>query len=35
MRIFIRTPAVKTAFKRLVNLVPRHGQIVAFDGLRM
>ena len=24
--------AVKTAFKRLVNLVPRHGRIVAFDG---
>jgi UDP-N-acetylmuramate: L-alanyl-gamma-D-glutamyl-meso-diaminopimelate ligase len=24
--------AVKTAFKRLVNLVPRHGHIVAFDG---
>src|SRR3984957_6825414 len=24
--------AVKTAFKRLVNLVPRRGQVVAFDG---
>ena len=24
--------AVETAFKRLVNLVPRHGRIVAFDG---
>ena len=24
--------AVKTAFKRLVNLVPRRGRIVAFDG---
>src|ERR1700685_3290415 len=24
--------SVKTAFKRLVNLVPRHGRIVAFDG---
>ncbi len=24
--------AVKTAFKRLVNLVPRHGRIVAYDG---
>ena len=24
--------SVKTAFKRLVNLVPRRGQIVAFDG---
>src|SRR5437870_5135906 len=25
--------AVETAFKRLVNLVPRHGRIVAFDGV--
>ena len=25
--------AVETAFKRLVNLIPRHGRIVAFDGL--
>ena len=25
--------AVETAFKRLVNLVPRRGQIVAFDGV--
>ncbi len=25
--------AVKTAFKRLVNLVPRRGRIVAFDGV--
>ena len=24
--------AVKTAFKRLVNLVPRRGRVVAFDG---
>jgi UDP-N-acetylmuramate: L-alanyl-gamma-D-glutamyl-meso-diaminopimelate ligase len=24
--------AVETAFKRLVNLIPRHGRIVAFDG---
>ncbi len=24
--------AVKTAFKRLVNLVPRHGRIIAYDG---
>jgi len=24
--------AVKTAFKRLVNLVPRHGRVVGFDG---
>jgi len=25
--------AVETAFKRLVNLIPRHGRIVAFDGV--
>ena len=24
--------AVKTAFKRLVNLVPQRGRIVAYDG---
>ena len=24
--------AVKTAFKRLVNLIPRRGRVVAFDG---
>jgi UDP-N-acetylmuramate: L-alanyl-gamma-D-glutamyl-meso-diaminopimelate ligase len=24
--------AVKTAFKRFVNLIPRHGRVVAFDG---
>ena len=24
--------AVKTAFKRLVNLIPRHGRLIAFDG---
>ena len=24
--------AVETAFKRLVNLIPRHGRIIAFDG---
>jgi UDP-N-acetylmuramate: L-alanyl-gamma-D-glutamyl-meso-diaminopimelate ligase len=23
---------VKTAFKRLVNLIPRRGRLVAFDG---
>ncbi len=26
--------AVKTAFKRLVNLVPGRGRVVAFDGAR-
>ena len=30
--IYADLPAVKTAFKRLVNLVPRRGRIVAFDG---
>src|SRR3981189_3670610 len=30
--IVCRLPAVKTAFKRLVNLVPRRGRIVAFAG---
>jgi len=30
--IYVDLPAVKTAFKRLVNLVPRRGRIVAFDG---
>src|SRR5580693_7814450 len=30
--IYTDLPAVKTAFKRLVNLVPRRGVIVAFDG---
>lgn len=30
--IYADLEAVKTAFKRLVNLVPRHGRIVAFDG---
>ncbi|HVT98463.1 MAG TPA: UDP-N-acetylmuramate:L-alanyl-gamma-D-glutamyl-meso-diaminopimelate ligase [Acidobacteriaceae bacterium] len=30
--IYIDLEAVKTAFKRLVNLVPRRGRIVAFDG---
>jgi UDP-N-acetylmuramate: L-alanyl-gamma-D-glutamyl-meso-diaminopimelate ligase len=30
--IYTDLPAVKTAFKRLVNLVPRRGRIVAFDG---
>jgi UDP-N-acetylmuramate: L-alanyl-gamma-D-glutamyl-meso-diaminopimelate ligase len=29
--IYVDLPAVKTAFKRLVNLVPRRGRIVAFD----
>ena len=29
--IYADLPAVKTAFKRLVNLVPRRGRIVAFD----
>src|SRR5438477_1276629 len=30
--IYADLPAVKTAFERLVNLVPRRGRIVAFDG---
>jgi UDP-N-acetylmuramate: L-alanyl-gamma-D-glutamyl-meso-diaminopimelate ligase len=30
--IYADLDSVKTAFKRLVNLVPRHGCIVAFDG---
>ena len=30
--IYADLTAVKTAFKRLVNLVPRRGRIVAFDG---
>ena len=30
--IYADLPAVKTAFKRLANLVPRRGRIVAFDG---
>ena len=30
--IYADLEAVKTAFKRLVNLVPRRGRIVAFDG---
>jgi UDP-N-acetylmuramate: L-alanyl-gamma-D-glutamyl-meso-diaminopimelate ligase len=30
--IYADLGAVKTAFKRLVNLVPRRGRIVAFDG---
>src|ERR1700723_978664 len=30
--IYVDLPAVKTAFKRLVNLVPRRGVIVAYDG---
>jgi UDP-N-acetylmuramate: L-alanyl-gamma-D-glutamyl-meso-diaminopimelate ligase len=30
--IYADLPAVKTSFKRLVNLVPRRGRIVAFDG---
>jgi UDP-N-acetylmuramate: L-alanyl-gamma-D-glutamyl-meso-diaminopimelate ligase len=29
--IYTDLPAVKTAFKRLVNLVPRRGRIVAYD----
>ncbi len=32
--IYADLEAVKTAFKRLVNLVPRRGRIVAFDGSR-
>ncbi len=30
--IYADLPAVKTAFKRLVNLLPRRGRIVAYDG---
>jgi UDP-N-acetylmuramate: L-alanyl-gamma-D-glutamyl-meso-diaminopimelate ligase len=30
--IYVDLAAVKTAFKRLVNLVPRRGWVVAFDG---
>lgn len=30
--IYANLDSVKTAFKRLVNLVPRRGRIVAFDG---
>ena len=30
--IYPNLTAVKTAFKRLVNLVPRRGRVVAFDG---
>lgn len=30
--IYADLPAVKTAFKRLVNLIPRRGRIVAYDG---
>ena len=30
--IYADLDAVKTAFKRLVNLVPRRGIIVAYDG---
>jgi UDP-N-acetylmuramate: L-alanyl-gamma-D-glutamyl-meso-diaminopimelate ligase len=30
--IYVDLESVKTAFKRLVNLVPRRGRIVAFDG---
>jgi UDP-N-acetylmuramate: L-alanyl-gamma-D-glutamyl-meso-diaminopimelate ligase len=30
--IYVDLAAVKTAFQRLVNLVPRRGRIVAFDG---
>ena len=30
--IYADLDAVKTAFKRLVNLVPRRGRVVAFDG---
>jgi UDP-N-acetylmuramate: L-alanyl-gamma-D-glutamyl-meso-diaminopimelate ligase len=30
--IYADLPAVKTAFKRLVNLIPRRGVTVAFDG---
>jgi UDP-N-acetylmuramate: L-alanyl-gamma-D-glutamyl-meso-diaminopimelate ligase len=30
--IYADLPAVKTAFKRFVNLIPRRGRLVAFDG---
>ena len=30
--IYVDLPAVKTAFKRLVNLIPRRGRLIAFDG---
>jgi UDP-N-acetylmuramate: L-alanyl-gamma-D-glutamyl-meso-diaminopimelate ligase len=30
--IYVDLTAVKTAFKRLVNLIPRRGRLVAFDG---
>jgi UDP-N-acetylmuramate: L-alanyl-gamma-D-glutamyl-meso-diaminopimelate ligase len=30
--IYADLPAVKTAFKRLVNLIPHRGRLVAFDG---
>jgi UDP-N-acetylmuramate: L-alanyl-gamma-D-glutamyl-meso-diaminopimelate ligase len=30
--IYVDLNAVKTAFKRLVNLIPRRGRLVAFDG---
>jgi UDP-N-acetylmuramate: L-alanyl-gamma-D-glutamyl-meso-diaminopimelate ligase len=30
--IYVDLEAVKTAFKRFVNLIPRRGRIVAFDG---
>ena len=30
--IYVDLSAVKTAFKRLVNMVPRRGRLVAFDG---
>ncbi len=30
--IYVDLPAVKTAFKRMVNLIPRRGRLVAYDG---
>jgi UDP-N-acetylmuramate: L-alanyl-gamma-D-glutamyl-meso-diaminopimelate ligase len=30
--IYVDLAAVKTAFKRLVNLIPRRGRLIAFDG---
>ena len=30
--IYADLDAVKTAFKRFVNLIPRRGRVVAFDG---
>jgi UDP-N-acetylmuramate: L-alanyl-gamma-D-glutamyl-meso-diaminopimelate ligase len=30
--IYVDLAAVKTAFKRMVNLIPRRGRLVAFDG---